>query len=212
MKAILLLISLSLTIVACKTQPSKQSDASSTSDATASADAGVDGARAHALHTDAGPHYTKPAPVAPPPGARDVESAPPPVAKTPRPTDWSDAEDLLAHGSHPCSAVLKNEWVKVTCPDMASIALLGGTIDGVAIDVKTEDQKVENSEFSQRRHTGVAIFPLRRGDRRVLQFNAFRQGFQGGYGGEASPDEQAQGVTLSELWLDGDKGPRLELD
>src|SRR5688572_5999476 len=99
--AIILSSIASLFLIACKTQPSAKSDASS--DATAAADAGNDGALADLA--DGGAHvYKPPPPVPPPPGARDVEKDPPPTAKSPRPTDWSDAEDLKANGTHPCSA------------------------------------------------------------------------------------------------------------
>ena len=194
-------------IVACKTTPPPpETKRDSASPVVAIADAGADAddASAHA--------YTKPPPLPPPEGARDVETDPPPAAKSARPADWKDAIDIIAHGSGPCSAVLKREWVMIKCPDMASVALLGGSIDGVMIDIK--DQPESNPQMgdgpTQHHLTGMAIFPLRKGDRRVLQFNGFHQGFSG-YGG-STPDEQSAGVTLSELWLDGDKGPRLEID
>ena len=205
-RALFALVSSTIVIAACKTTPPPPQ---AKSDAAAAPIAIVDAGAADAA--DAAAHaHTKPPPVPPAEGARDVETDPPPTTKSARPTKWDDAVDVAAHGASSCTTVMIREWVKVTCPRIASIALLAGTIDGVFIDVvETRGQDNTNGQF-ERNLTGVAIFPLRRGDRRVLQFNLFEQGFVGYGGGTA--DSQSAGQVLSELWLEGDKGPRLEID
>ncbi len=100
-----------------------------------------------------------------------------------------------------------------TCPSAASVALLAGSVDGVMLDVREPPADPHAADFfgqPPRKLTGVAIFPVRRGDRRLIQFNVFHQGVQSGY--ESSPDSVTSGPLLSEVWLDGDKGPRLEAD
>ena len=144
---------------------------------------------------------------------RDLESDPPPGARSTRPTDWSHAVPVLAHGSHGCEATLEREWIKISYPDSASVTLIGGAAEGVVLGVQEsapEGDAGDNFGRPERHPKATAIFPLRRGDRRVLQFNGFKQGFISYNGGE--PDDQAAGLTLSELWLEGDTGPRVEID
>lgn len=179
---------------------------------------GTDGGRAE---LDPAPTLDAPPPVPRSPPAppvahhtgRDLEDIPPPQAKSAMPTSWADGVELLVHGRHDCSAVLKREWVRMTCPSAASVALLAGSVDGVMIDVHEPPPDPHAAEsFGQppRDVKGVAVFPVRRGDRRLFQFNVFHQGFGGGY--QSAPDSVTAGPVLSEVWLDGEKGPRLEAD
>jgi hypothetical protein len=193
--------------VSCKTDPRLVGEDASA----ALADAAVVDSGEAATALDA----TSPAP---PPsvtrhGGRDLEEQPPPQAKSTVPTSWSDGEDLLVHGRSDCSAVLKREWVRITCPNAASVALLAGSVDGVMLDVNEpppDPHAAETFGRPPRNLTGVAIFPVRRGDRRLFQFNLFSQGAINAY--ESSPDSVTPGPVLSEVWLGGDKGPRLEAD
>ena len=192
--------------VGCKTNPKLTEDAS-----TSLADAAAGDAAVEVAALDASP------PAPPPPvvhhGGRDLEEQPPPQAKSPIPTSWTDAEDLVVHGRSDCSAVLKREWVRMTCPNAASAALLGGSVDGVMVDIHEpppDPHSAENFGQPQRNVTGIPIFPVRRGDRRLLQFNQFQQGVMNGY--QSSPDSISAGPVVSEVWLDGEKGPRLEAD
>jgi len=208
MRRALVLTVVALAIVACKTKPPPPQTKPDAAEPIAIVDASSEAAADAAAHV-----HVKPPVVPPPEGARDVEIDPPPGTKSPRPTKWADAVDIVVQGASACTAVMLREWVKVTCPGSASIALLGGNIDGVMIDVVETTANTDPAigvERAARTLTGVAIFPLRRGDRRVLEFNLFEQGFSG-YG-SSTPDSQNVGQVLSELWLEGDKGPRLEID
>jgi hypothetical protein len=200
--------------VSCKTDPRLVGD-----DAGAVLAARVDAAGADggdAAH-EAGPALDATSPAPPPTvtrhGGRDLEEQPPPQAKSTVPTSWSDGEDLLVHGRSDCNAVLKREWVRITCPNAASVALLGGSVDGVMLDVHEpppDPHAAETFGRPPRNLMGVAVFPVRRGDRRLFQFNLFSQGAMNAY--ESSPDSVTPGPVLSEVWLDGEKGPRLEAD
>lgn len=198
--------------VSCKTDPRFNEDAST--ELAPRADAGgVDGgdAAVEAVEAAAAIEPIPPAPVVR--SGRDLEEMPPPPAKSAVPTSWADGVELVVHGHHDCDAVLKREWVKMTCPSAASVALLAGSVDGVMLDVREPPADPHAADFfgqPPRKLTGVAIFPVRRGDRRLIQFNVFHQGVQSGY--ESSPDSVTSGPLLSEVWLDGDKGPRLEAD
>lgn len=210
--AVLLFLGM-LFVTSCRTGPTLSADAS-TDLALSSDAAGIDDGGVAADATfDAAP-ARKPTP---PPvvhlNERDLEDAPPPQAKSAMPTSWADGVALRVHGHHDCSAVLKREWVRMTCPNAASVALLAGSVDGVMLDVHEpppDPHAAESFGPPQRDLTGVAIFPVRRGDRRLLQFNVFHQGVMNAY--ESSPDSVTAGPVLSEVWLDGEKGPRLEAD
>jgi hypothetical protein len=99
----------------------------------------------------------------------------------------------------------------VTCTETASVALLAGNIDGVALDVK-EEPIADAGELTEvvRQPTGIAIFPVRKGDRKVLQFNHFEHGVRMGY--QPTPDTQGPGHTLTVAWVDDEPGPHLEID
>jgi hypothetical protein len=152
--------------------------------ASARADAGAaapdTGARADAGETpeDAGetPEREEPWPDKPSPRPR-------------HPAEWKLATPLhLARAERRCKALRLREWVRIDCGGVYA-ALLGGSAAGVEL----YEGKVEPGTF--------AIFPVRRGDRRLIEF--------GTTSGAASKYtvELDNLAVVSELWLPGDDGP-----
>jgi hypothetical protein len=95
------------------------------------------------------------------------------------------------------------EWLKVHCDGLtASIAQLAGNTDDVALWVAP---KSDRELFTHLAANGAeAIFPLRRGDRRVFQRFDVSGGAYGGFGVEG-------GVVIDARWLDIEGVPRLVL-
>jgi hypothetical protein len=94
------------------------------------------------------------------------------------------------------------EWIRVSCPDLvtASLSHLGGTPTGMSfwIDPPREGKDAKLPAG------GEVMFPMRRGDRRVVQFLSFGPGYEG-------PLTQLPALVVQELWLEGAKGPELLL-
>jgi hypothetical protein len=130
-----------------------------------------------------------------------------------RPTlaEWKTAPLLVptrrSARSAACRIYRVREWLKIHCDGLtASFAQLAGNTDDVSLWVA---QKAENEMFTFDDTHGAglgaeAIFPLRRGDRRVLQRFDVWGGEYGGFGIQG-------GVVIDARWLEVEHGPRLVL-
>ena len=89
------------------------------------------------------------------------EATPVPATSSPTPvaTEWNTATSIALKWSFGCSAQLKREWVRVSCPG-APVRL--AVIDGDRSDVTFVAEPTP-------RASSTVIFPLRRGERRAIQ-------------------------------------------
>lgn len=122
-----------------------------------------------------------------------------PGMKTPVPTakEWVTATDVKLTRTSPaakgCTARAVREWIRVRCPlKTFAISLLGGSNEGLSFWIAT-------SEPDQ---PGEVQFPLRVGDRRVVQL------WVQGEGKDAAPRPS---VVLQEQWLEGEPAPRISV-
>jgi len=135
---------------------------------------------------------------------RNLRIEPPPEVRSARPieADWNDAQNVqfLTPDEFACKAHIVREWLRVACTGREerpffTAARSGSLVAGDPAEVSIDADK-ETSSI-------VLTFPVRRGDRRVLQIE-----FQGGgYGG--SFDQATPALTISEAWLDGEPAPAI---
>ncbi len=122
----------------------------------------------------------------------------------PTPVEWRDAPEVQPTRFGPrargCRVSRVREWIRVSCPDLvtASIAVLGGTATGYAfwIDPQKEGKDAKLPAG------GEIQFPLRKGDRRVVQMLTFGPGYEG-------PLTQLPAITVQAHWLDDEERPTL---
>ncbi|WP_437319703.1 hypothetical protein [Sorangium sp. So ce385] len=134
------------------------------------------------------------------PKARALEEAPPAPERTPRPAmaEWDDAEPVrLARDKSgaACKARMRREWLRIDCtaPSLAVVRTLGASAgeEWFRLDQKNGEELA----------SGVSVvFPVRRGDRRVIEILTGMWAYRGQLGISTS-------FVISEQWLDGDAGP-----
>jgi hypothetical protein len=133
----------------------------------------------------------------------DAEALPRDDSKKPSAEEWKSASEVIPTRAGPrakdCTLWRVREWIRVSCPNLvtASIAFLGGNPKDVAfwIDPPREaDQKLPQG--------GEVMFPVRRGDRRVVQFLTFGAGYEG-------PFTQLPALVVQEHWQDGQASPTI---
>lgn len=127
-----------------------------------------------------------------------------PAEDSPKPTadEWRGATEVRATRMGPrakgCHVYRVREWVRVSCPDLvtATISVLGGTATGYAfwIDPSKEGRDAKLPAG------GEIQFPVRRGDRRVVQVLTFGPGYEG-------PFTQLPALVVQEHWLDDEAEP-----
>ena len=126
--------------------------------------------------------------------------------KSPRPSpaQWKQARPVALRYAGPrasrCTAFLLRVWLKVRCSGgtVPAVTQLGGERDGVVFWIDPPADRATNLPGD------VDVqFPLRRGDRRVLQFWGLGPGYDG-------PLTVVPGLTLHEEWVD-ETGPNLLL-
>lgn len=128
------------------------------------------------------------------------------TSATPTTAEWRDAPEVAPTRRGPRAAACKTyrvrEWVRVACSDLvtSAIATLGGTVVGNAfwIDPQTDgkDGKLPSG--------GEVLFPIRRGDKRVIQILTFGPGYEG-------PLTQLPAIVVQEHWLDDEERPVLTI-
>jgi hypothetical protein len=170
--------------------PSAQPGAAPKAAASAAADAGV----THAAATDAGAT-----------GAGDelpLDAVPFPAEPSKQPTaaEWKAAPRVRLSRTGPaaagCRAYRAREWLRIRCPELtvSAISLLGGKAEGVAFWI---DPPRGGSELPR---GGEVMFPIRRGDRRVIQILTFGPGYDG-------PFTWLPAIVVQEQWLDDEPAP-----
>jgi hypothetical protein len=114
-----------------------------------------------------------------------------PETASPEPTkaEWRDAPAvLLSRSGGGCSAKRVREWMRVACGGNY-LNFLGGTRAGLALSANPQLETV----------TSTLTFPVRRGDRRVVELGA---GWKWMFAF----------AILSEQWLEGDPQPVVAVD
>ncbi len=140
------------------------------------------------------PSAGAPAEPPPPPLAAD----PPGTEKTPLPTaaEWASAARVsltrVGPAAAACDAYRVREWLRIKCPKLKTFAgsLLAGNVEGIAfwIDPPSED------------HKGSVQFPVRRGDRRIIQLWTFGTDAEGAFAPRPA-------IVIQEQWVLGDAAP-----
>jgi hypothetical protein len=130
---------------------------------------------------------------------RSLEAVVLPAERSPSPKlpEWAGAVRVApsrrsAAGAS-CRADVVREWLRVKCPgETFALSLLGGDSDGVAfwIDAATKE--------------GVALMPLRRGGKHVVQLWKAGTDRTGGFAPQPS-------LLLQEYWIEGAAAPVLTL-
>ncbi|WP_437592779.1 hypothetical protein [Sorangium sp. So ce1000] len=137
------------------------------------------------------------------PQRRALEATPPPSERTARPAaaEWDAAEQVsLARAARggACKARRQREWLRIDCsvPSVVAVRSLGTGAGGESVSAG-EHQTEEDGSFP----SSVSVtFPVRIGDRRVIEILSFEEGYRFQAGLSTS-------VVISEQWLEGDAGP-----
>jgi hypothetical protein len=102
-------------------------------------------------------------------------------------------------GSGRCEARRKREWIQIRCAfDTGVVSLLGGNVDGLALRLDPE----EKQDFPVFPAGAEVVFPVRRGDRRVIEWLEAASGYKGLRSVEPA-------FVLSEQWPAGDEAPSI---
>jgi hypothetical protein len=121
-------------------------------------------------------------------------------AKTaaPTPEEWKAQKPvgLTDPWARDCNVYRVREWIKITCATLmtSSIALLGGAREGVSLFIPPVPK---DHSFST---GGEVIFPVRRGDRRMIEWSTFGEGYEGPMGLELA-------FVISESWVADEPAP-----
>lgn len=128
-----------------------------------------------------------------PPGAEKT--------KAPTPEEWKTAPSVaLTRGVAACRGYRVREWLKLHCDGFpaAGVSLLAGQSEGVMVYV---DQANEGgNEAIKKPRPAEVIFPVRRGDGRVMQIAQFGEGYDGPLGWNVA-------FAVSEQWVEGEGAP-----
>ncbi|WP_441286224.1 hypothetical protein ACSRUE_27715 [Sorangium sp. KYC3313] len=158
--------------------------------ASATADAGAtDAGATDAGATDAGDELPL-----------DAAPFPPEPSRQPTAAEWKAAPRVRLSRAGPaaagCRAYRAREWLRIRCPELtvSAISLLGGKTEGVAFWI---DPPRGGSELPR---GGEVMFPIRRGDRRVIQILTFGPGYDG-------PFTLLPAIVIQEQWLEDEPAP-----
>jgi hypothetical protein len=140
-----------------------------------------------------------PAQSTPPPGdePRRLDADPPGTEKSPSPkaAEWASASKVkltrVGPAASGCIAYKVREWLRVRCPIKTfAVSLLGGSGEGVAFWIGPEAEQ----------QPGEVQFPMRRGDRRVVEFWTYGKDAAGSFMPEPA-------FLVQEQWVDGEAAP-----
>jgi hypothetical protein len=154
------------------------------------------------------------APVGPPkrePIIEQLEKQTIPTTASPVPKleEWKNATKVdVERGSHvasQCDLFLVREWLKVKCNlNVGAIYQHSGKSEGVAFWIRPKPDLWSNAAAMEEANGGEMIFPLRVGDRRLLQFYTLRHDSCVGTAHEPS-------VMVDETWIEGESAPTMVL-
>jgi hypothetical protein len=152
---------------------------------------------AHASDATAAPSLDVPSLDAPSAALRGLADDPPTSERSAVPTaaEWTTAESVRLSRTSAratgCAARRVREWLRVRCPvPTFAVSLVGGSVEGLSFWITPQAQGSQ----------GEAQFPLRRGDRRVVQLWTSRGEGEG-------PRAPAAGLVIQEHWIDGEPAP-----
>jgi hypothetical protein len=156
-------------------------------------------------------------------GDTDADAGPPPLrsysadplsaerSAEPKAKEWEAApkvaldrpSHLLAATEGPsstsCEARRLREWIRIRCTmTTGAISLLGGEHQGLAMHL----DPVKKDDFSEFPDGADIVFPVRRGDRRVIEWLMISFGYKGMQSMEPF-------LVLSEQWPEGDERPTI---
>jgi len=135
------------------------------------------------------------------------------ISEKPTAEEWAKAAPLaLLRPSEKCSAAAVREWMRITClgmfSEMKGVRVAGGSEKEVSIGDYSMKRKVkdpENGKEFDATSEGVHVmFPVRKGDRRVITVNEWVSG-----GWKSWYIREDIDTTISELWLPGDERPTI---
>jgi hypothetical protein len=155
-------------------------------------------------------------------GGAEADAAPPPLpsyqvepfseerSAEPRATEWASAPQVAIDRSNPglfaettgpsfshCEVRRVREWLRIHCAiNTGAVSLLGGNRDGLAIRL----DPTRHEEWTTFPEGAEIVLPVRRGDRRVIEW----LGIEFGYKGMNSVEPA---FVLSEQWASGDDRP-----
>lgn len=134
------------------------------------------------------------------PKVRALEEAPPAPERTPRPAaaEWDAAEPVrLARdrSGAACKARMRREWLRIDCtaPSLAMVRTLGASAGEAWFGLDQQGGDGLATRVS-------VVFPVRLGDRRVIEIGSESFEYRGQVGFSTS-------FVISEQWLEGDAGP-----
>ncbi|WP_437312011.1 hypothetical protein [Sorangium sp. So ce388] len=181
-------------------QPKDAAGAAATGAQPKAAATGAPGAQAKATATGAPGKPPATAPEAVEERPLDAEPFPGEPSKQPTAAEWKAAPRVRLSRTGPaaagCRAYRTREWLRIRCPELtvSAISLLGGKTEGVAFWI---DPPRGGSELPR---GGEVMFPIRRGDRRVIQILTFGPGYDG-------PFTLLPAIVVQEQWLDDEPAP-----
>jgi hypothetical protein len=197
---------LALGLAACA-DPKNQAVPSVPVEATsASASAPIEDAGSSDAADDAGDAGDAAAPMAarrpppPPPNVRTLDIPEETKSPLPKVPEWVDTvrRDVVVRPEYTCTLQHVREWNRITCDaSNATVTLVAGTRDGCSLWANRDSAQM--------------LFPVRRGDRRVIEMLPHMKlvSFDGPYGGGQSEQPGGGPVVFTETWLEGEDAPTL---
>jgi hypothetical protein len=115
----------------------------------------------------------------------------------PKQREWREGKPVdFARDDARCAGRLVREWLRIRCfiPRVAGATLLAGNRDGTSLRLVGAFDELSAA-------SAEIVFPLRSGDRRVIQLTALDDNGEWGGGGESIS------AMISESWVEEDRGP-----
>lgn len=132
------------------------------------------------------------------------------TSKRPEASEWAQAKQLELPRPHPlCTATTLREWVRIACQSpkdetLFNVRVVGGPHDDVRItDLPLSAEAAKKATAQTMRGTDV-VFPMRRGDRRIIEITRLLPTCFRCYSMEETTE-----VVISALWLEGKTAPTI---